>query len=177
MSTFLSASCHILSRSDCLKSSAHMVLITMNVCCHQLGMKFSREWLRSLMQPSSLLSESRCVNQLESIFFVSIFFFFLDLKERKVKPTTSNPKKNRNGILFQQKWNKNETKINNVLPDPTTNPKLSCNQVSKQVRETLTKRANDFGIVLADVAITHLAFGDEFTKAIESKQVMYQEVI
>lgn len=47
--------------------------------------------------------------------------------------------------------------------------------VSQKVREQLTQRATDFGIVLKDVAITHLAFGDEFTKAIESKQVMYQE--
>jgi prohibitin 1 len=48
-------------------------------------------------------------------------------------------------------------------------------KVSHQVREGLIKRAKDFGIVLEDVAITHLAFGTEFTKAIESKQVMYQE--
>jgi len=47
--------------------------------------------------------------------------------------------------------------------------------VSNQVRETLIKRASDFGIILEDVAITHLAFGNEFTKAIESKQVMFQE--
>merc|ERR1711988_722512 len=47
--------------------------------------------------------------------------------------------------------------------------------VSQKVREQLTQRATDFGIVLKDVAITHLAFGEEFTKAIESKQVMYQE--
>eukprot|EP00298_Acanthocystis_sp_HF-20_P006131 c16080_g1_i1.p1 GENE.c16080_g1_i1~~c16080_g1_i1.p1 ORF type:complete len:269 (-),score=116.29 c16080_g1_i1:36-842(-) len=47
--------------------------------------------------------------------------------------------------------------------------------VSKMVRDALTKRAKDFGIILQDVSITHLAFGAEFTKAIESKQVMSQE--
>lgn len=30
-----------------------------------------------------------------------------------------------------------------------------------QVRESLLKRAADFGILLEDVAITHLAFGTE----------------
>lgn len=40
-----------------------------------------------------------------------------------------------------------------------------------QVREALVLRAQDFGIVLEDVAITHLAFSHEFTHAIESKQV------
>ena len=50
-------------------------------------------------------------------------------------------------------------------------------KVSHQVKEELIKRANDFGIDLKDVALTHLAFGDDFTKAIESKQVMFQEVV
>uniref|UniRef100_A0A061S5D5 Prohibitin n=1 Tax=Tetraselmis sp. GSL018 TaxID=582737 RepID=A0A061S5D5_9CHLO len=48
-------------------------------------------------------------------------------------------------------------------------------QVSKEVREQLTQRAAGFNIVLEDVAITHLSFGTEFARAIESKQVAYQE--
>jgi hypothetical protein len=32
------------------------------------------------------------------------------------------------------------------------------------VRDSLTVRAADFGIVLEDIAITHLSFGTEFTK-------------
>jgi hypothetical protein len=36
--------------------------------------------------------------------------------------------------------------------------------VSLAVRESLTVRAADFGIVLEDIAITHLSFGTEFTK-------------
>lgn len=47
--------------------------------------------------------------------------------------------------------------------------------VSRKVREALVVRAADFGIVLEDVAITHLAFSHEFTLAIESKQVAQQE--
>jgi regulator of protease activity HflC (stomatin/prohibitin superfamily) len=44
-----------------------------------------------------------------------------------------------------------------------------------QVRESLMTRAADFGIILEDVAITHLSFGTEFTKAVESKQVAEQD--
>lgn len=47
--------------------------------------------------------------------------------------------------------------------------------VSKQVSAALRKRAGDFGIVLEDVALTHLAFGVEYSKAIEAKQVSQQE--
>eukprot|EP00472_Partenskyella_glossopodia_P010541 CAMPEP_0197525634 /NCGR_PEP_ID=MMETSP1318-20131121/13670_1 /TAXON_ID=552666 /ORGANISM="Partenskyella glossopodia, Strain RCC365" /LENGTH=290 /DNA_ID=CAMNT_0043079275 /DNA_START=9 /DNA_END=881 /DNA_ORIENTATION=- len=49
-------------------------------------------------------------------------------------------------------------------------------EVSKLVRRNLTERAGmDFGIVIEDVAITHLGFGREYTKAIEDKQVAQQE--
>lgn len=48
-------------------------------------------------------------------------------------------------------------------------------QVSKRLRAELHQRANDFSIMLDDVAITHLSFGAEFAKAIETKQVAYQE--
>ena len=48
-------------------------------------------------------------------------------------------------------------------------------QVSKRLRNELHQRANDFSIMLDDVAITHLSFGAEFAKAIETKQVAYQE--
>ena len=48
-------------------------------------------------------------------------------------------------------------------------------KVSELVREGLTRRANDFNIVLDDVAITHLSYGGEFSKAVEQKQVAQQE--
>ncbi|KAK9800781.1 hypothetical protein WJX73_002039 [Symbiochloris irregularis] len=48
-------------------------------------------------------------------------------------------------------------------------------KVSKAVRESLTLRAKEFNILVDDVAITHLSFGTEFTKAVESKQVAQQE--
>ena len=48
-------------------------------------------------------------------------------------------------------------------------------RVSRQIREALSERAEDFDLVLEDVSITHLAFGREFTKAIESKQVAQQD--
>ena len=47
--------------------------------------------------------------------------------------------------------------------------------VSREIRERLTQRASEFHIVLEDVAITHLAFGPEFTQACEQKQVAQQE--
>jgi prohibitin 1 len=48
-------------------------------------------------------------------------------------------------------------------------------QVSSQVRAGLLKRASDFGIVLEDVALTHLSFSAEYARAIEFKQVSQQE--
>lgn len=48
-------------------------------------------------------------------------------------------------------------------------------KVSAAVRAALTERADDFGIVLDDVAITHLSFGVEFTRAVEMKQVAEQD--
>ncbi|KAG5575500.1 hypothetical protein H5410_055634 [Solanum commersonii] len=48
-------------------------------------------------------------------------------------------------------------------------------QVSALVRESLIKRAKDFNILLDDVAITHLSYGAEFSKAVEQKQVAQQE--
>lgn len=47
--------------------------------------------------------------------------------------------------------------------------------VSALVSESLRKRARDFNIVLDDVAITHLSYGAEFSKAVEQKQVAQQE--
>lgn len=48
-------------------------------------------------------------------------------------------------------------------------------KVSNEVRQSLRRRAKDFGILLDDVSLTHLAFSKEFSKAIEDKQVQYQE--
>ena len=42
-------------------------------------------------------------------------------------------------------------------------------EVSKRVSFALRKRAEDFGIVLEDVALTHLSFGVEYSRAIEAK--------
>ncbi|KAF9600276.1 hypothetical protein IFM89_005862 [Coptis chinensis] len=47
--------------------------------------------------------------------------------------------------------------------------------VSALARESLIQRAKDFNIVLDDVAITHLSYGLEFSKAVEQKQVAQQE--
>ncbi|XP_054792323.1 prohibitin-3, mitochondrial-like [Prosopis cineraria] len=47
--------------------------------------------------------------------------------------------------------------------------------VSALVRESLIRRAKDFNIVLDDVAITHLSYGHEFSRAVEQKQVAQQE--
>ena len=44
-------------------------------------------------------------------------------------------------------------------------------QVSILVRKQLMERAQDFNIVLDDVAITELTFGKEYAAAVEAKQV------
>lgn len=48
-------------------------------------------------------------------------------------------------------------------------------EVSARIKLELQKRAAQFHLILDDVAITHLTFGREFMKAIESKQVASQE--
>lgn len=48
--------------------------------------------------------------------------------------------------------------------------------VSSKITEDLTNRSEQFGIILDDISITHLSFGREFTEAVESKQVAFQEV-
>merc|ERR550532_1196685 len=47
--------------------------------------------------------------------------------------------------------------------------------VSRMIRQRLVQRANDFNILLDDVAITHLSFSPEYEKAVESKQVAAQQ--
>merc|ERR1712020_94069 len=47
--------------------------------------------------------------------------------------------------------------------------------VSSTIDAELTKRAEQFGIILDDISITHLTFGREFTQAVELKQVAQQE--
>jgi len=47
--------------------------------------------------------------------------------------------------------------------------------VSSRVTTELTTRAEQFGIILDDVSLTHLTFGREFTAAVEAKQVAQQD--
>merc|ERR1712113_174483 len=47
--------------------------------------------------------------------------------------------------------------------------------VSRMIRQRLVERANDFHILLDDVAITHLNFSPEYEKAVEQKQVAQQQ--
>lgn len=44
-------------------------------------------------------------------------------------------------------------------------------QVSGQIRMALAQRLKDFYVLLDDVSITDLVFGQEFTRAIEEKQI------
>jgi len=48
-------------------------------------------------------------------------------------------------------------------------------EVSNQIRSDLTRRCADFYMVLDDVAITELSFSQQYTAAIESKQVAQQD--
>ncbi|XP_049852623.1 prohibitin-1, mitochondrial-like [Schistocerca gregaria] len=47
--------------------------------------------------------------------------------------------------------------------------------VSNEIRVNLTERSRSFHILLEDVSITHLGFSEEYTHAIEAKQVAQQE--
>ncbi|KAG0663937.1 Prohibitin-1, subunit of the prohibitin complex (Phb1p-Phb2p) [Maudiozyma exigua] len=47
--------------------------------------------------------------------------------------------------------------------------------VSQKIRDELSMRANEFDIRLEDVSITHMTFGQEFTKAVEQKQIAQQD--
>merc|ERR1719267_287311 len=47
--------------------------------------------------------------------------------------------------------------------------------VSRMIRQRLVQRANDFAILLDDVAITHINFSPEYEKAVEAKQVAQQQ--
>jgi len=47
--------------------------------------------------------------------------------------------------------------------------------VSAKITDELTARAEQFGIILDDISITHLTFGREFTEAVEMKQVAQQD--
>src|ERR1700733_2655060 len=44
-------------------------------------------------------------------------------------------------------------------------------KVSRLVRERLVERSGHFNIVLDDVSITNIQFGDEFAHAVEAKQI------
>lgn len=48
-------------------------------------------------------------------------------------------------------------------------------EVSNEIRKELIQRANHFNLTLDDVAITHLSFGPEYMRAVESKQVAQQD--
>merc|ERR1712151_1028518 len=52
---------------------------------------------------------------------------------------------------------------------------LQREMVSRMIRQRLVQRAQDFHILLDDVAITHLSFSPEYEKAVESKQVAQQQ--
>lgn len=48
-------------------------------------------------------------------------------------------------------------------------------KVSRLIRQRLIDRARNFDIILDDVSITNITFGDEFSHAVESKQIAQQE--
>merc|ERR1711865_883682 len=48
-------------------------------------------------------------------------------------------------------------------------------KVSDDINELLRERADPFHLDFKDISITHLTFGQDFTKAIESKQVAQQD--
>ena len=59
---------------------------------------------------------------------------------------------------------------------PTHAHQSHVTQVSEQIKDHLTAKAVEMYISIDDIAITHLAFDEEFTTAIERKQVAQQDV-
>ncbi|KAH3900915.1 probable Prohibitin-1 [Saccharomycodes ludwigii] len=47
--------------------------------------------------------------------------------------------------------------------------------VSQRIAQELSLRSSEFNIRLEDVSITHMTFGNDFTKAVEQKQIAQQE--
>jgi len=47
--------------------------------------------------------------------------------------------------------------------------------VTEAITKLLIERADQFGIILDDVALTHLTFSNEFTSAVEQKQIAQQK--
>lgn len=47
--------------------------------------------------------------------------------------------------------------------------------ISQEIKSVLTRRATEFGLMVQDVSITHLAFSDTYMASVESKQVAQQE--
>lgn len=48
-------------------------------------------------------------------------------------------------------------------------------QVSRLVRQRLLERASQFNIILDDVSITNVQFSEDFSHAVEAKQIAQQE--
>jgi len=48
-------------------------------------------------------------------------------------------------------------------------------EVTKEIQNALISRAGNFNIILDDVALTHLTFSQEFTTAVEQKQIAEQQ--
>jgi len=48
-------------------------------------------------------------------------------------------------------------------------------RLSLRIRQELVARAQQFGLILDDISVTHLTFGREFTQAVEQKQVAQQD--
>ena len=46
--------------------------------------------------------------------------------------------------------------------------------MSKEIAKNLKKRAEEFGLILDDIALTHLQFSRDFAYSIEQKQVAQQ---
>jgi prohibitin 2 len=69
-----------------------------------------------------------------------------------------------------------EETLKSVIAQFTASELLTMREsVSSRIRARLQERAGDFNIVVEDVSITHLTFGQEYMNAVEAKQVALQE--
>jgi len=69
----------------------------------------------------------------------------------------------------------NEVLKSEVAKHNATQLIKSREQVSQEIKRDLVQKANEFGILVQDVSITHLQFSDAYMVSVEAKQVAQQE--